>query len=752
MPGLDYFGDAQTIAALETQLRDAAPGSAERLAALIGLAWHLRQRDTTAALGHAEAAEALLAAVPPGEGASARARLAVARAEAFWLTMRLDEARRLALQAEAQFEALADPVGAGDAQMVLAALLDQSGGDSVAAFTAARERYARGDDALRKRMPDLWIACIDVTARPDEAQARWGPVLAECAALGHAGLTPYIEAFHATLAHQQGDNAAAIRHFQQGFDAAEASGQRWAAITLAQNMGIAYSSLNDHEGALAWLGRARDLVQPTGWPYATGWCLMQTASVLVGMGRSQAARDLLQEGMPVLERFPASRNHALASEILAEASLDLGEDAEALRWSTRAEETAAQLDFPDLLSGSLRYKAQALSRLNRVEDALEAARRALAIAESQGDLQRMATTLHGLADIARRHQLPAPGDSRSPSAAIHHLEAAFAVGAKMPGFNAPPGWHGELSRDYEAAGDPLRALACERLATQASAQTGSRRASDLATALHVRHGTERAQADAARQRALAEAGELRAALLQAEAALDHERMQGLLVHAGKMVAVGRLASGVIHEMSHPVGTLLLLADTLEALLAGGSPEALRTAQSIGHELQRLQQFIRRLRDFSRAEPLQVAAHGLRDVLADARQLVGVRLAMERIEYREEVPALTVRADPERLSLAIANLVFNAADALEGRADKRLIVSASGDEAGIRLSVQDNGAGLSDEVRTRLFEPFFTTKPEGKGLGLGLALSAESLASMQGRIEAENAPQGGARFTIFVPAG
>jgi signal transduction histidine kinase len=746
----DFFGDADTIASLRAQLSEADAGGSARVEALIGLAWHLRQRDTAAALRYGDEAADLLQGLAVTEAASARARLGVARAEALWLMMRLDEASGLAQKAKAQFAELDDGVGAGDAQMVIAALLDQSGGDHAGACMQAKGLYARGDDPLRKRMPEMWVACLDATARPDEASTRWAQAMSEAAALGHAGLDTFIEAFHATLAHERGDNAAAIKHFQQAFEAARTSGQLWASITLAQNIGIAYSSLNDHEGALAWLDRARDLVRPTGWPYATGWCLMQTASVLVGIGRSRAAKDLLHEGMPVLERFPASRNYALSCQILAEASLDLGEDAEALRWGGVAVDTARRLDFSDLLSGSLRYQAQALSRLGRVDEALDAAQKALAVARQQNDLRRMSTTLHGLAEIARRYGLPAPADSSSPSAAIHHLEEALEVGARMPGFTAPAEWYTELSRDYEGAGDPIAALAFERLASQASAQTVSRRASDLATALHVRHGTEQAKADAARQRALAEAGELRAALLQAEAELDHQRMQGLLVHAGKMVAVGRLASGVIHEMSHPVGTLLLLSDTLEGYLAQGPARALRTVQGMAHELQRLQQFIRRLRDFSRSEPLQLAAHDLRDVLADARQLFGLRLTMEGIHYQEDVPALIVRADPERLSLAIANLVFNAVDALEQRTDKRLALSATRSADTVCFSVQDNGPGLADDVRARLFEPFFTTKPEGKGLGLGLALSAESIASMNGRIEAANAIQGGACFTIILP--
>jgi two-component system C4-dicarboxylate transport sensor histidine kinase DctB len=241
----------------------------------------------------------------------------------------------------------------------------------------------------------------------------------------------------------------------------------------------------------------------------------------------------------------------------------------------------------------------------------------------------------------------------------------------------------------------------------------------------------------------------RLALVQRE--LEHERMQGLLVHAGKMVAVGRLASGLMHEMSHPVGTLMLLADSMAETLQVRDDAVAADARDLQREAERLAQIVRRLRDFARADSPQLALHELRTVLADARTLYGPRLAMEHIDCVDAVPALAIWADTERLSLAIANLVFNAADAMEGRADKRLWISAAQRGDRVALSVRDNGPGMSTAVSARLFEPFFTTKPQGKGLGLGLAVSAESLAGMGGRISAGNAPQGGAEFTIELAA-
>jgi two-component system C4-dicarboxylate transport sensor histidine kinase DctB len=236
-------------------------------------------------------------------------------------------------------------------------------------------------------------------------------------------------------------------------------------------------------------------------------------------------------------------------------------------------------------------------------------------------------------------------------------------------------------------------------------------------------------------------------LVQAQAELEHEKMRHVLVHAGKMVAMGRLASGIVHEMSHPVGAIGLLASDLQASAQTGSAQALG---DIVHEAGRLRSLIQNLRRFARADAARLARHDVRAVLAHARQLYAPRLKTEGVSYQESVAEMMVEVDLENLSLAIANLVLNAMDALATSARKLIEVSTLRAGETVRLSVRDTGSGLAPEVKARLFEPFFTTKPEGQGLGLGLALSAESLAAMGGHIEADNHPEGGARFTIILP--
>lgn len=706
-------------------------------------AWALRQRDTARAL-------ALVATLPADAPPAARGRAELVRGEAAWLHNRLDDAAAHVAAARAAFGVIDDAVGLGDTDMLEASLCDQTGGDRDGAMRSAREQYRRAGDAARERIAATWTACIDATADADDAQAHWGTVLEAAAALGEPGLATYVEAAHATLAWRRGDLGAAIGAFQRAHAAAVAAGLRHAEVTLALNIGIAFSTLNDHEGALAWAERARAAVQPTGWPYLTAWCLMQTASMLLGLGRAPAAKALLLEGLPAFAGSEVSRNHVLAFQLLGEACLELGEDAEAQRWCEAGLAGARRLTHPDLVSGTQRHLALALSRLGHVDAAVATAQEALAGALAQDDWPRVSTIHHVQAEIARRHGLPPPAGSGAASGPIHYLEAALAAGARMPGYQPKAEWLHELSADLERAGDLAGALRREREASDARRQAERRRADDHATAMLVRHRVEQAQAEAERQRAIAEANRLRAELLETQAALEKERTQSLLVHAGKMVAIGRLASGVVHEMSHPVGTLLLLAEALASRLAGGPADVSATLATLVAEAQRLQRFVGRLRDFARAEPPQRARHDLRSVLADARQLFAPRLAVSRVEFEAEVPAVVVDVDPQRLALALANLVFNAADAMAGTARRQLRLHAEAAGAEVRLHVDDSGPGVADDVLPHLFEPFFTTKPAGQGLGLGLALSAESLAAMGGRIEAANRTEGGARFTIVLP--
>jgi two-component system, NtrC family, C4-dicarboxylate transport sensor histidine kinase DctB len=93
---------------------------------------------------------------------------------------------------------------------------------------------------------------------------------------------------------------------------------------------------------------------------------------------------------------------------------------------------------------------------------------------------------------------------------------------------------------------------------------------------------------------------------------------------------------------------------------------------------------------------------------------------------------------------------NALDAVENSLQKKVQVVLEADAQQVTIRILDSGSGLPEDVVKHLFEPFFTTKVSGRGLGLGLAISSSIVQAMNGRLEAQNNPLGGAEFVVTIP--
>jgi CheY-like chemotaxis protein len=114
---------------------------------------------------------------------------------------------------------------------------------------------------------------------------------------------------------------------------------------------------------------------------------------------------------------------------------------------------------------------------------------------------------------------------------------------------------------------------------------------------------------------------------------------------------------------------------------------------------------------------------------------------------------SIHADVAQIEQALLNLLLNARDAVldSGRSSPRVTVRASAVGSIVAITVEDNGPGVPEELRDRLFDPFFTTKEIGRGTGLGLSTAYAIAREHGGRLRYEPAPQGGARFTLELPA-
>ncbi len=256
----------------------------------------------------------------------------------------------------------------------------------------------------------------------------------------------------------------------------------------------------------------------------------------------------------------------------------------------------------------------------------------------------------------------------------------------------------------------------------------------------------------------AQLGEERAALVARLADLERakaelESAQRSLVTSEKMASVGRLAAGVAHEIGNPLSAILGLVELVQTsdLPPDDQRELLRR---VTKETERISRIIRDLLDFARGDPAQPedASCDLVEVVEDAVRLVGPQKDLRgvTIERRFADACPPAKGAGARLAQVVLNLLLNAADAIEGEGVIRLEVHPT-DDGFVELVVADTGPGIAPEVRDHLFEPFVSTKPTGQGTGLGLAVCHTIVERLGGTIEAGDAPEGGARFVIRLPA-
>lgn len=230
--------------------------------------------------------------------------------------------------------------------------------------------------------------------------------------------------------------------------------------------------------------------------------------------------------------------------------------------------------------------------------------------------------------------------------------------------------------------------------------------------------------------------------------------QADLVHAGKLAALGQMSAGVVHELNQPLAALHTLSDNAAVLLDHQRlPEARANLVRISHLVERLGRITYQLKAFAHKTlepPTPIALH---KVVGDALFGLAQRLreADITVTVAVEPPDLHAMADAMRLEQVLVNLLGNAIDALAGTPAPAITVRAIREGAQVVLVLGNNGPAITPEVLPRLFEPFVTTKPAGKGLGLGLVLSARLVQGFGGRLQGGNLAPSGVAFTIELPA-
>lgn len=241
-----------------------------------------------------------------------------------------------------------------------------------------------------------------------------------------------------------------------------------------------------------------------------------------------------------------------------------------------------------------------------------------------------------------------------------------------------------------------------------------------------------------------------------QAEIEVRKLRDDLAHIARVTLLGQLASALAHELSQPLGAILRNAEAAEIMLREPSPdlgELRAIVADILRDDHRAGEVIDRLRSLLKRRSLDPQTVELRQVIDEVLSLIRFDAATRqvRIEFIDEPALLLVRGDRIHLQQVLLNLFINAMDALdECLPDQRTIrlevCRASPDFVQVR--VLDNGPGVPAESLEQLFEPFFSSKTNG--MGIGLAVSRTIIEAQQGKIWAENGPEGGACFCFTVP--
>jgi PAS domain S-box-containing protein len=243
-----------------------------------------------------------------------------------------------------------------------------------------------------------------------------------------------------------------------------------------------------------------------------------------------------------------------------------------------------------------------------------------------------------------------------------------------------------------------------------------------------------------------------------------EQTRQALFQAQKMDAIGQLTGGVAHDFNNLLTVIVSSLDLLRRKV--NEPRDVRIVENALLAAERGAQLTGQLLAFARKQALRPEPQNLNHLI-DTFEAILRRGAGDAIDFRIELaPAMrSVLLDPAQFEAALLNLVVNARDACGGQGaicvatdlvnvdrPKILLLSTMQPGEYVRVSVRDNGQGMSRDVLTHVCEPFFTTKEVGKGTGLGLSQVYGFTAQSNGYIDIETVEGEGTTVSLFLPAG
>jgi two-component system NtrC family sensor kinase len=233
-----------------------------------------------------------------------------------------------------------------------------------------------------------------------------------------------------------------------------------------------------------------------------------------------------------------------------------------------------------------------------------------------------------------------------------------------------------------------------------------------------------------------------------------------LRHADRLSTVGKLASGIAHELGTPLN---VVSGRARMIASGLDPtEAHDSADIIVVQAQRMTRIIRQLLDFARRRSAHKSPEDLRQVARQTVSLLSPIAEKKKVEIVLVEPddAFLAEVDASQLQQALTNLIVNGIQAMPqggtitvsmARAQTQPPADVSGAYGPyLRLDVTDEGVGMAADTMAHIFEPFFTTKPVGEGTGLGLSVTYGIVKEHGGWLAVSSLVGKGSTFSVYLP--
>lgn len=229
--------------------------------------------------------------------------------------------------------------------------------------------------------------------------------------------------------------------------------------------------------------------------------------------------------------------------------------------------------------------------------------------------------------------------------------------------------------------------------------------------------------------------------------------QAQLVQSEKMATIGTLAGGIAHEINNPIAAILSSAQRI-LKYPKDLKKHLESATNIEKASRYCRATIENLLFYSRKTDEYKNSINVNEIIKMALSKID-KLKDSNVQVITKFKSLpTIQASEIELTRLITNLLDNAYDSLQDakhqRKQLKLTILTQQEDEWVKITIRDNGIGISEKDLSRLFDPFFTTKEIGKGTGLGLWLAYQIIQNHHGKISVRNFPQGGAEFQFCLP--